>query len=210
VSAIRVGLGLIASLSRPGGNLTGVSNLAVGLNPKRLELVSELVPQASVIALLVNQNNPNTGRNIEDMQSAARVKALQLPILKAGTESEIDAAFATVVRLHAGALVVATDPFLNSRRDQLVALASRHAVPAIYYWREFPAAGGLISYGPSNTAAYRQVGIYTGKILKGAKPADLPVQQPETFELVINLNTANALGLTIPLTMLLRATEVIE
>jgi putative tryptophan/tyrosine transport system substrate-binding protein len=205
-----VGLGLITSLSRPGGNLTGVSNLAVELNPKRLELVSELVPQARVIPLLVNQNNPNTGRNIEDMQSAARLKALQLPILKAGTESEIDAAFATVVRLHAGALVVATDPFLNSRRDQLVALASRHAVPAIYYWREFPAAGGLISYGPSNTAAYRQVGIYTGKILKGAKPADLPVQQPTTFELVVNLKTAEALGLTVPPSILARADEVIE
>jgi ABC-type uncharacterized transport system substrate-binding protein len=205
-----VGLGLIASLSRPGGNLTGVSNLAVELNPKRLELVSELVPQAGVIALLVNQNNPNTARNIEDMQSAARLKALQLPILKAGTESEIDAAFANVVRLHAGALVVATDPFLNSRRDQLVALASRHAVPAIYYWREFPAAGGLISYGPSNTAAHRQVGIYTGRILKGAKPADLPVEQPTRFELVVNLNTANALGLTVPPSILSRADEVIE
>jgi putative tryptophan/tyrosine transport system substrate-binding protein len=205
-----VGLGLIASLSRPGGNLTGVSNLAVELNPKRLELVSELVPQARVIALLVNQNNPNTGRNIEDMQSAARLKVLQLPILKAGTESEIDAAFATVFRLHAGALVVATDPFLNSRRDQLVALASRHAVPAIYYWREFPAAGGLISYGPSNTAAYRQVGIYAGRILKGAKPADLPVEQPTRFELVVNLNAAKALGLTVPPSILSRADEVIE
>jgi len=205
-----VGLGLIASLSRPGGNLTGVSNLAVELNPKRLELVSELVPQAKVIALLVNQNNPNTGRNIEDMQSAARLKALQLPILKAGTESEIDAAFATLIELHAGALVVATDPFLNSRRDQLVALASRHAVPAIYYWREFPAAGGLISYGPSNTAAYRQVGIYAGKILKGTKPADLPVQQPTTFELVVNLTTAKALGVTVPPSILSRADEVIE
>jgi putative ABC transport system substrate-binding protein len=143
-----VELGLIASLARPGGNLTGVSNLNVQLNPKRLELISELVPQAKVIALLVNQNNPNTERNIKDVQSAARLKGLQLPILKAGTESEIDAAFATLIQLRAGALVVATDPFLNSRRDQLVALASRHAVPAIYYWSEFPAAGGLISYGP--------------------------------------------------------------
>jgi putative ABC transport system substrate-binding protein len=205
-----VGLGLIASLARPGGNITGVSNINVELNPKRLELISELVPQARVIALLVNPTNPNTERNIEGVQSAARLKGLQLPILKAGTESEIDAAFTTFVKLRAGALVVATDPFLNSRRDQLVALASRHAVPAIYYWREFAAFGGLISYGPSNTAAYRQVGIYAGKILKGAKPADLPVQQPTTFELVVNLNTAKALGLTVPPSILARADEVIE
>jgi ABC-type uncharacterized transport system substrate-binding protein len=205
-----VELGLIASLARPGGNLTGVSVLNVELNPKRLELISELVPQARVIALLVNQNNPNTERNIKDVQSAARLKELQLPVLKAGTESEIDAAFATLVQLSAGALVVATDPFLNSRRDQLVTLASRHAVPAIYYWREFPAAGGLISYGTSLTAAYRQIGIYAGKILKGAKPADLPVEQPTTFELVVNLNTAKALGLTVPPSILSRADEVIE
>jgi ABC-type uncharacterized transport system substrate-binding protein len=205
-----VELGLIASLARPGGNLTGVSVLNVELNPKRLELISELVPQARVIALLVNQNNPNTERNIKDVQSAARLKELQLPVLKAGTESEIDAAFATLVQLSAGALVVATDPFLNNRRDQLVTLASRHAVPAIYYWREFPAAGGLISYGTSLTAAYRQIGIYAGKILKGAKPADLPVEQPTTFELVVNLNTAKALGLTVPPSILSRADEVIE
>ena len=204
-----VGTGLVASLARPGGNLTGVSFLADELTPKRLELLSELVPQARVIALLVNPNNPNAERIIRDVQEAARAKGVQLHILKASTESEIDAAFASLVQLHAGALVVGADPFFNSRREQIVALASRHAVPAIYAWREFAAAGGLISYGASLTAAFRQVGIYAGKILKGAKPADLPVQQPTKFELVINLKTAKALGLTVPQSILARADEVI-
>jgi putative ABC transport system substrate-binding protein len=205
-----VELGLVASLARPGGNLTGVSLMTVELNPKRLELLSELVPQAKVIALLVNQNNRNTERNIKDVQEAAHAKGVQLSILKAGTQSEIDAAFASLAQLRADALVVATDPFLNSRRDELVALASRHAVPAIYYWREFATAGGLISYGPSLTAGYRHAGVYAGKILRGAKPADLPVEQPTTFELVVNLNTAKALGLTVPRAILARADEVIE
>jgi putative tryptophan/tyrosine transport system substrate-binding protein len=202
--------GLVASLARPGGNLTGVSLLNVELTPKRLELISELVPQAGVIALLVNPNNPNTERTIRDMEEAARAKRVQLHIVKAGTESEIDAAFASLVQLPAGALVVVGDPLFINRREQLVALASRHAVPAIYAFREYAAAGGLISYGTSFTAAYRQLGTYAGKILKGAKPADLPVEQPTRFELVVNLKTAKALGLTVPPSILARADEVIE
>jgi ABC-type uncharacterized transport system substrate-binding protein len=201
---------LVASLARPGGNLTGVSFLTAELMPKRLELLSELVPQAAVIALLVNPNNPQTERVMRDVQKGARAKGVQLRLLKASTEGEIDAAFVSLVQLHTGALVVQADPFFNSRREQLVALTSRHAVPAIYETREFPASGGLISYGTSLTAVYRQVGIYVGKILKGAEPTDLPVQQPTTFELVINLTTAKALGLTVPPLLLAGADEVIE
>jgi putative ABC transport system substrate-binding protein len=205
-----VGAGLVASLARPDGNLTGFSNLTTQLNPKRLELLSELVPRAGVIALLVNPNQPAEASVIPDVQEAAHKKGVQLALLKAGTESEIDAAFATLVELRAGALLVGGDVFFFGRREQLVALASRHAVPAIYMWREFPAAGGLISFGISTMAAFRQTGIYAGKILKGEKPADLPVQQPTKFELVINLKTAKALGLTVPPTLLARADEVIE
>jgi putative tryptophan/tyrosine transport system substrate-binding protein len=202
--------GLVASLARPGGNLTGVAIMTTELMSKRLDLLSELVPQAQVIALLVNSGNPNAERIVGEVQEAAQAKGRQLNILKAGTEAEIDAAFATLLQLHAGALVVAADPFFNSRREQLAALALRHAVPAIYEWREFADAGGLVSYGTSLTGMWRLVGIYTGKILKGAKPADLPVQQPTTFELVVNLNTAKALGLTVPPSILARADEVIE
>jgi putative ABC transport system substrate-binding protein len=204
--------GLVASLARPGGNLTGFGMLLGELTPKLLELLSELVPQAKMIALLVNPNNPGvTERVIRDMEEAARAKGVQLPILKAGTESEIDAAFASLVQLQAGALLVSADPFFFGRREQLVALASRHAVPAIYPWGEaVQVAGGLISYGPSSPAIFREIGIYTGRILKGAKPADLPVQQPTTFELVVNLKPAEALGLTVPPSILARATEVIE
>ena len=202
--------GPIVSLARPGGNFTGVSILTAELMPKRLEVLSELVPQAKVIALLVNPNNPNAERIIRDLTEPAQAKEVQVPTLKASTETEIDAAFASLPQLHAGALVVTADPFFNSRTQQLIGLASRHPVPAIYEYREFPAAGGLISYGPSLTGALRQVGIYAGKILKGAKPADLPVEQPTTFELVVNLNTAKALGLTIPPAILARAKEVIE
>jgi len=205
-----VAAGLIASLARPGGNLTGVSFLTVELMPKRLELLCELVPQARVIALLVNPNSPNAELLIRDMQEAARAKGVKLAVLKAGTEGEIDAAFASLVQLQAGALVVAPDPFFFTRRDQLVALASRHAVPATYPWRPAVDSGGLISYGPSITPALRLLGTYTGRILKGAKPADLPVQQLTTFDLVINLKTAQALGLTVPQSLLARADEVIE
>jgi putative tryptophan/tyrosine transport system substrate-binding protein len=202
--------GLVASLARPGGNLTGVTFMMTELNPKRLELLSELVPQARVITLLVNPNNPSTERTMREVQQAARAKGVQLHILKAGTESEIDAAFVSFVQLHASALLVGQDSFFASRREQLVALASRNAVPAIYENREYVAAGGLISYGTSLAATSRQAGIYVGKILKGAKPADLPVQRPTRFELVVNLNTASALGLAVPPSILSRADEVIE
>jgi len=205
-----VAAGLIASLARPGGNLTGVSFLTRELMPKRLELLSDLVPQARVIALLVNPDSRSTERVIQDLQEAARTKGLQLPIVEASTESEIDTAFASLTQLQAGALVVQANPFFTSRREQLVALAARHAVPAIYEWREFAEAGGLISYGTSQTGVWRQAGIYAGRILKGAKPADLPVEQPTKFELVVNLNTAKALGLTIPPSILARADELIE
>jgi putative ABC transport system substrate-binding protein len=199
-----VAYSLVASLARPGGNITGFSILVRELMPKRIELLSELLPRARVIAVLVN-----TERDIGDMQQAARARGVQLQILKAGTEGEIDAAFATLVRLHADALLVG-EPFYLYRLEQLVALAARHLVPAIYDWREYVVAGGLISYGPSLTAVYRQIGNYAGKILNGAKPADLPVQQPTKFELVINLKTAEALGLSVPQSILARADEVIE
>jgi putative ABC transport system substrate-binding protein len=172
-----VGIGLVTSLVRPGGNVTGLSIVTADLIPKLLELLSELVPQARVIAVLLNPNNANTERNIGDVLEAARAKGVQLHILKAATESEIDAAFTTLVNLHAGALVVGADAFFFLRREQLAALTSRHAVPAIYAQREFPDVGCLISYGASLTANYRQAGIYVGKILNGAKPADLPVEQ---------------------------------
>ena len=205
-----VAVGLVASLARPGGNVTGFSPFQYEMMPKRLELLTELVPQARVIALLVTPNEPRTEGLVRDMLEAAPVKGIKLQILKAGTGSEIDAAFATLAQLQAGALVLGPDSFLGSRREQIVALASRHAVPAISAWREMTAAGGLISYGPNVAAIYRRLGAYAGKILNGANPADLPVQQPTTFELVVNLTTAKGLGLTLPPSILARADEVIE
>src|SRR5262245_3071303 len=200
--------GLINNLARPGGNLTGISILAVDLTPKRLELLSELVPQAKVIALLVNPRDSNPW--IGDVQKAARVKGLQLHIMKAATVTEIDGAFASLAQLRADALLIGDDVFFTSRREQLVALTTRYAVPAIERWREFAVSGGLISYGPSLRTAIRQVGVYVGKVLKGVKPAEIPVQQPTGFELVINLKTAKALGLTVPQSLLLRADEIIQ
>jgi putative ABC transport system substrate-binding protein len=205
-----VGEGLVANLARPGGNLTGGSVMVTELTPKRLEMLSELVPQAAVIALLVNPNSQDAEPTIREAQEAGRAKGVQLPILKAGSEGEIDAAFASLGQLHADALLQGSDPFFLSRREQLVALAARHSIPAIYDQREYTAAGGLISYGSSLKAAYRQAGIYAGKILNGAKPAELPVQQPTTFELVVNLKTTQALGLTVPPSILARADELIE
>jgi putative tryptophan/tyrosine transport system substrate-binding protein len=205
-----VGYGFVARLARPGGNLTGFSFLNPELNPKRLELLSELVPQAKVIALLVNPNSSSLEHVLRTVQEAAQAKGVQLHILKASTESEVDAAFTSLVQRQAGALLVSSDPFFYGRREQLVALAARHIVPTIYEWRQFVVEGGLTSYGASITAVNRQVGIYAGRILKGAKPTDLPILQPTMFELVINLRTAKALGLTVPPSLLVRADEVIE
>ena len=204
-----VGTGLVASLAKPGGNITGFSNFAGELTPKRLELLCELVPQATVIALLANPDNAGE-QYVRSRQAAARAKGVQLPVLMARTEEEIDTAFASLGQLQAGGLVVEADAFFNSRREQLLALASRYAVPTIYENRGFTVAGGLISYGIDNAALARQAGIYAGRILKGEKPADLPVQQPTIFELVVNLKTAKALGLTAPSSILARADEVIE
>ena len=202
--------GLVASLNRPGGNLTGMSNLNVELGAKRLELMYELVPSSSVIALLVNPANLAAQAEIRAIEAAARALAAQIHVLHAGTDRDFDSAFATLVDLRIGGLVIATDPFFTSRSEQLAALTIRHAVPTIYQFREFAAAGGLMSYGGSSSDQYHQMGVYAGRILKGEKPADLPVQQATKVELVINLKTANTLGLTVPPTLLARADEVIE
>jgi putative tryptophan/tyrosine transport system substrate-binding protein len=202
--------GLVANLAHPGGNVTGFTVLNVDLMEKRLEILAELAPQAKVIALLINPNNPNSVRYLEGVSKAAQSKGLRLEVLKASTESEIDAAFAALRPLQAGALIAGTDAFFTDRREQIVALAAKHATPTIYDDSAFTKTGGLMTYGPSFAEIYRQVGIYAGKILHGAKPADLPVQQPTKFELVINLNAAKALGLAVPQSLLQRADEVIE
>jgi putative ABC transport system substrate-binding protein len=205
-----VQFGLVASLNRPGGNLTGISNLNVELGPKRLELVREVVPAATTVAVLVNPANPRVNTQSSEFQAVAQILGLQINILRASTEREFDAAFATAVQLRAGALAIGADPFFSSRSEQLGILAFRHAVPAIFQSREFAAAGGLMSYGGTGVESSRLAGVYTGRILKGEKPADLPVQQATKVELVINLKTAKALGLTVPLALLTRADEVIE
>jgi ABC-type uncharacterized transport system substrate-binding protein len=203
--------GLVASLARPGGNATGVANLGGELVQKEMEKFHEMVPRANVIAALVNPTDPALGEPAtKQAQAAARVLGLQMHIVQAGTERDIEAAFVSLARLGAGALVVLPSAFFVSRRDQIAALAIRHAMPTIYIQREFAAAGGLMSYGPSVTDGYRQVGIYAARILKGERPGDLPVQQSIKFELVINLNTARVLGLDVPLHLQQLADEVIE
>jgi putative ABC transport system substrate-binding protein len=201
---------LVPSLNRPGGNLTGVTNLGGELGQKRLELLHELLPTATVMAVLVNPTNPLSEPLTKDARAAASALGLQLHILQASTERDFDAIFASLVKLQAAALLIGADTFFNSQSKQLAELTLRHAVPAIYQYREFAAAGGLMSYGGSLTDIYRQVGVYTGRILKGEKPADLPVMQSAKVELIINLKTAKTLGLTFPLTLLGRADEVIE
>jgi putative ABC transport system substrate-binding protein len=202
--------GFVASLNRPGGNLTGVTALSRALLAKRLELLHELVPKANLIAFLVNPSAPGSEQDIKEVQASARALGLLIQVLNASSEREIDAAFATLVQQRITALVVGGDAFFTTRADQLVALAARHAVPTIYSRREVTVAGGLVSYDASLTDAYRLAGVYTGRILKGEKPADLPVQQATKVELIINLKTAKALGLTVPLALLTRADEVIE
>jgi putative ABC transport system substrate-binding protein len=205
-----VAFGLVASLNRPAGNLTGVSVLDVEIGAKRLELLHELVPTATVMALLVNPTTPAAETVTRDAQAAARALGLELHVLRASSDRDFDTVFATVAQRRVGALVIGADPFFTNQSRQLAELAARHAVPTIYEFREFAAAGGLISYGTSIGDAYRLAGAYTGRILKGEKPADLPVQQSTKFELVINLKTAKALGLTVPDKLLAIADEVME
>jgi putative tryptophan/tyrosine transport system substrate-binding protein len=205
-----VASGLVPSLNRPGGNLTGVYQFTTGLEAKRLGLLHEMVPKATTIAVLVNPNFSGAKTQLHDVQEAAPRLGVQLVVVRANVESDFDAAFATLVQQRAGALLVCASPFFNGRRQQLVVLAARHAVPAIYEWRDFAEAGGLMSYGTILADAYRQAGVYAGRVLKGAKPADLPVVQATRFEFVINLSTAKALGIEVPPTLSARADEVIE
>src|SRR5262245_22007839 len=205
-----VKVGLVTSLNKPGGNVTGVTFIFAELGVKRLEFLRELIPKSTRIAILINPDYSPALSELRDAQESARALKFQIQVLNARTEPEVDAAFATVGRQKADALIVGTDPFLLGQRDQLVRLAARYAVPTVFFAREFVESGGLMSYGPSIANGYRQAGVYTGRILSGAKPADLPVLQPTAFVLVINLKTAKALGLTIPPSVLARADEVIE
>jgi putative tryptophan/tyrosine transport system substrate-binding protein len=205
-----VQLGIVGSLSHPGANVTGVNLLLAPFSSKQFELMHELVPNVKTVALLINPQNVNAEIVTKTVQESARALGVRAIVLRASTEADFETVFATLVQEKAGALLVHADVFFTSERDQLAAMAARHAIPAIYGWREFCLAGGLISYGPSIAAAYRQCGVYVGKILKGANPADLPIVQPTKFELVINLKTAKALGLTVPLIMQMTADEVIE
>jgi ABC-type uncharacterized transport system substrate-binding protein len=202
--------GLVAGLARPGGNVTGVSILNVEVAPKRLELLRELLPAASIMGLLLNPANPNAEAIARSLQAAAVTLGLKLHVLHASAEPDLDRAVASLRQAQATALVIGSDPFFNTRSQQLAALTVRHAIPAIYQYREFTAAGGLMSYGGSLTDSYRLAGVYVGRILAGAKPADLPVQQSTKVELIINLKSARTLGLTVPLSLLGRADEVIE
>jgi putative tryptophan/tyrosine transport system substrate-binding protein len=202
--------GLVTTMNRPGGNVTGASRLAITLAPKRLELLHELSPKATVIGLLVNPTNPRSGLVVQQIEEAARALGIRLHVLKASTEGELDSVFASLVQLGVGALLVAQEPSYIRWREQIIALAARHTIPTTYGQREYPAAGGLMSYDASAADSFRQVGVYVGRILKGEKPADLPVMQPTKFELVLNLKTAKALGLTIPDKLLALADEVIE
>jgi putative ABC transport system substrate-binding protein len=205
-----VKVGLAASYNRPGGNATGMNILTATLEAKRLGLLHELVPQAATIGVLLNPNFQPAESQLRDVQEAARTIGLQIHVLHAGTDRELDAAFETIAQQRIAALAVTADPFFDTRRDKLVALAARHAVPTMYHFREFAAAGGLISYGIDTLETNRQLGVYAGQILKGAKPADLPVMQPTKFEFVINLKTAKALGLDVPPGLSARADELIE
>jgi putative ABC transport system substrate-binding protein len=206
-----VQIGLVSNFSRPGGNVTGVSQINVALGPKRLELAHELMPAATLLALLVNESDPARAETLSnEVQAAAGHLGLQLRILRAGTDAEIEAAFAGFAQLKAGVLVIGGDAFYNSRSKLLAELSLRHAVPAIYEYNEFTNAGGLMSYSGSIKESYRWAGIYTGRILKGDKPADLPVQRSTTVELIVNLKTAKALGITVPLSLLGRADQIIE
>ncbi len=210
VSVDPVRFGLVAAFNRPGGNLTGISVLNVAVTAKRVELLHELVPNADLVAMLANPTNPFTETETKEMRSGTQSLGLPLQVAYASKETDFEAAFDSLVRQHAGALVVSADPLFTFHDKQIVALAARNGIPTMYPWRSYPAAGGLVSYGTNPVEAWRQVGIYVGEILKGAKSADLPVQQVTKLELVINMKTAKTLGLTVPISLLARADEVIE